>query len=37
MENLRAINKDIYKEIRNPYLKLFMVLAMEREFKEVFA
>lgn len=38
MENLRGINKDIYKEARNPYFKLFMILAIERDaYKELFA
>jgi hypothetical protein len=38
MDNLRSINKDIYREVRNPLLKLFMVLAIEREsYRDVFA
>lgn len=38
MENLRGINKDIYREVRNPYLRLFMILAIERDtYKELFS
>lgn len=31
MNNLRSINRDIYKDVRNPYLKLFLILAIERD------
>jgi len=39
MHNLRAINKEIYKEVRNPYLKLYLVLTLERDkdaYKDLF-
>jgi hypothetical protein len=37
MDSIRAINKEIYKEVKNPYLKIFLILAIEREnYKELF-
>ena len=37
MENIRSINKDIYREVKNPYLQLFLVLMIEKDNKELFA
>lgn len=38
IDNLRAINRDIYKEASNPYLRLFLILALERDsYRELFS
>jgi hypothetical protein len=31
MDNIRSINKDIYREVKNPYLQLFLILMIEKD------
>ena len=36
MENIRSINKDIYREVKNPYLQLFLILVIEKDGANLF-